>query len=508
MSENISETTLDSPAPNNKIGKFRNIITWQWFLFGLLQAFNLYVLLNHAMWRDELHTWSMVRNSSTLMDLFYNMRYEGFPPLWFIALWGLSFLSSAPLTMQLFHFACSLVAQLLVMFKAPFSLKMKFAIIAGYYISFEYCIISRAYVLGVLIIFIYCSFDEWLSSRPLARGTILGLLANTSVYGSILSLAIVVNDIVEVIISKNTNCFGSSRKLGQFLLTYGLFLSVAITFMVPPADSFFAVGWDFKPPVLKTFALFCRSLICLLPVPVAKVTFWNSLYFFEVGAKVAFLVSMGIIALLWFALRSSPRYLRLFAIGFIGIWTFQVIKYIGYVRHAGTVMILFIACIWLAAKSSKINGSPASFFSQIAIWVILAMNLVAWGMASYYHFRYDFSGSREMAQFIRNYNNTLPIVADIDYATYSVAGYLDRPFYYARKGKLESFLLWNTEGKNNVGRKAALRLAQKVSGDESSDILLLLNYPLMHPKARLLTRTTNPTIVEDEYFYLYHYVSL
>ena len=113
-----------------------------------------------------------------------------------------------------------------------------------------------------------------------------------------------------------------------------------------------------------------------------------------------------------------------------------------------------------------------------------------------------------MAQFIRNYNNTLPIVADIDYATYSVAGYLDRPFYYARKGKLESFLLWNTEGKNNVGPKAALRLAQKVSGDKSSDILLLLNYPLIHPKARLLTRTTNPTIVEDEYFYLYYYVSL
>ena len=275
--------------------------------------------------------------------------------------------------------------------------------------------------------------------------------------------------------------------------------------MLPPANSFFAVGWDFNPPLLKIFALFCRSLICLFPVPVAKVTFWNSLFFFDAGPKVAFSMSMGIMGLLWFALRPSPRYLRLFVIGFIGIWLFQVIKYIGYIRHAGTGMVLFVTCIWLAAKSSKINGSPASFYSQIAIWVILTMNLVAWSMASYYHFRYDFSGSREMAQFIRNYDNTLPIVADIDYATYPVAGYLGRPFYYARKGKSESFLLWNTEGKGNVGREAVLRLAQKVSGDKSSDILLLLNYPLIHRKARLLIRTSNPTIVEDEYFYLYHY---
>src|SRR5512138_1715627 len=105
----------DDNVVRTKVAVQGDVSRWQWALFVLLQLFNLYQVLHHAMWRDELQIWSVVRESPTLPQLFHNMRYDGFPPLWYICLWFISLVTSAPMAMQLFHFACSFAAQFLVM---------------------------------------------------------------------------------------------------------------------------------------------------------------------------------------------------------------------------------------------------------------------------------------------------------------------------------------------------------------------------------------------------------
>ena len=59
---------------------FSNIFTTLFFLIGLP------AILNHAMWRDELNVWLIVRDSQSLSELFHNIHYEGHPFVWYICL--------------------------------------------------------------------------------------------------------------------------------------------------------------------------------------------------------------------------------------------------------------------------------------------------------------------------------------------------------------------------------------------------------------------------------------
>src|SRR5689334_1095494 len=62
---------------------------------------NLPRLLSHGMWRDELQAWLIARDSASVGDLFFNLRYEGHPGLWHILLWLLSRLTTNPLAMAI-----------------------------------------------------------------------------------------------------------------------------------------------------------------------------------------------------------------------------------------------------------------------------------------------------------------------------------------------------------------------------------------------------------------------
>ncbi len=448
----------------------------------------------------------MARGGATLTDLFHNMRYDGFPPLWYIAVWCLSRISSSPLTMQLFHFCCAAAAQFLIMTRAPFPRAMKLAVVAGYYFSFEYCVISRAYVLGVLLIVILCAFREWLTEHPWANGYLLGLLANTSVYGAILAIAFVLYDLWPLV-KNGTGVDALSRHgwrgLIPYLAIFGVLLCVAVAFMIPPDDGDYFAGWDLHPALTDAFLYFSRNLFGLAPIPKPQPSFWCTLAPVMAGKGVGIPISFLVLLAVWLALRASLRQLGLFFIGFAGIWVFTVIKFFGYVRHIGHVLVLFIACLWLAALPSK--GSPQSISrpARVAVWSILIANLVAMGIASYYHLNYEFSGSRAIASVIeRSGRQDTPIVADIDFAASSVSGYLGRPLYYATTGKAQSFIQWNT-ARGEGGPDAVLSLANELYTRDKG-VLLLLNYPWEGGKVRLIAQTPE-AIVANEQFYLYEF---
>ena len=74
-----------------------NVLVIAFLVLGLIGVFN------HEMWRDELQAWMIARDSSSLIDLYNNLRYEGHPSLWYIFLYAITRFTDNPLAMQLFH---------------------------------------------------------------------------------------------------------------------------------------------------------------------------------------------------------------------------------------------------------------------------------------------------------------------------------------------------------------------------------------------------------------------
>lgn len=76
---------------------FTGLLVSVFFIFGLIG------IANHEMWRDELQAWMIARDSSSLSDLFRNLRYEGHPGLWHSCLYFITRFTRNPIAMQFFH---------------------------------------------------------------------------------------------------------------------------------------------------------------------------------------------------------------------------------------------------------------------------------------------------------------------------------------------------------------------------------------------------------------------
>jgi hypothetical protein len=140
------------------------LLTAAFFLLGLL------VLLRHEMWQDEWQAWLLARESSSLADLFQNIRYEGHPCLWYLALFVISRFTTDPLGMQLLHLMIATGTVYIFLKYSPFTRLQKILFIFGYFPFYEYCAISRNYGLGVLSLFSFCavfaSGEPRRSARP------------------------------------------------------------------------------------------------------------------------------------------------------------------------------------------------------------------------------------------------------------------------------------------------------------------------------------------------------
>ena len=68
------------PTDNLGVHRLAWVITSVFFLLGA------YLLSNHEMWGDEMQAWLLARDSTSVPNLFANLKYEGHPALCFARL--------------------------------------------------------------------------------------------------------------------------------------------------------------------------------------------------------------------------------------------------------------------------------------------------------------------------------------------------------------------------------------------------------------------------------------
>jgi hypothetical protein len=528
-----------------------NLLLLSFALLGIVGMFR------HELWRDETQAWLLARDSASVLDLFRNTHYEGHPLLWHYCLYALSRLSHSLLMMQGFNLLIAIGSAALLVKKSPFSLVQKGLMIFGYFSLYEYTLISRSYGLGIFLALLFCAL--YCRRRPAywVLVLVLGLLANTSLLGLIMSASLAIALFHRLLFSPIQRLNSLSNLLSKLKQHLGLLFALLFAWLLSVYQIgralFNPMGLDgisTSPPATNaatdmavSAALFDQLdnfnkllqiiLKSYLPIPAFTFHFWNE-HLLEnqvlrpgIGLLIL-LLSAGLVAIaLWISfklLRKTPLYAGMYAFNSFSMIAVFVLLHRGTMRYFGHLFVFWLVCLWLSQgslrQSSQYSSAnqPAEEYSltsraSSALYGSLFTGILCLqAFSGFYAYGSDllfpFSASRQAAQIIQQQQlENLPILGLNQRPVSPVSGYLDRPIYYPEAQKFGSF--WDISYPKIAGFLPVVE-AVKIFGEDHSSFVAILTEPLelkgLETSSDLIATPlayVGPSIVEDEAFYLY-----
>ena len=470
-------------------------------------------VLHHEMWRDELENWLVPRDSSSLAELFHIRRYGGHPGLWYLILYPISRVTRDPFAMQLVHVLLASGAIFILARWSPFSRLQKLLFTFGYFPFFEYALISRNYVISELLIFALCALLGTARARPLYLSIILFLLANTTIYGLIIAVAITLALLYRWL---SRDAVGW-KEIVLFLTIVTAGIAASVLSVMQPPDAGFAADWHLNLDPRKAAIVLTTIFQAYVPIPnFFNYHFWNTNIFMRgAGSIAAAFISAGLImfSVALFARRRAV--LLLYLSGTLGILLFTYVKYYGYLRHNGNLFLLLIACLWLSSDSSE--SAPAESkqnritgfvqrYKGVFITGILCLHIpggiFAWAM----DFVYPFSSIRPTADYIKAAGlQEMLVVASDERFVSPITGYLDKRFYYPDSERFGTHIVYNTGTRGRSATEILERARQFLQQGDPA-VLLVLSFKLTDRSADLNVEELKhfeSGIVGDEEYFLY-----
>ena len=426
-------------------------------------------LLLHELWRDEAWLWVVVTESRSLSDLFEPLARSGqgylFPVLGFLVrqLW------TSPRALQLLHLLLAGSAVFVFARWAPLGRRERALFVLGYFPFYEYAVLSRHYVAGMLLVWLACIAAR--GRRPaIGLGVTLGLLCQTTIYGFVLALAIACG-------------WWLDRRLrpaervpiprADALTGLGLALAGAVAGLVqliPEPGTSFAPGWRFGWEPAQAIQALAMPWRAFVPLPRPGLHFWNTnvLDAWPGLQAAAGLAMLGIAAaLLW---RSKVA-LTTFCLGAAGLLAFGYVKYIGVLRHHGHWWILFAAALWLGS-----GFESGRRWRVRALSALLVAHVAAGAFASVMDLRHPFSNGAATAELIRGQGlDRYPLLGHREPPAASVALALGRPLYSPSRGVFATHPDWGPEQREMTPQEVRCA-ARELARQKRGDIVLVLTW--------------------------------
>ncbi|MEP0779822.1 hypothetical protein NDI39_19630 [Microcoleus sp. ZQ-A2] len=475
------------------------------------------------MWRDELNPWLIARDSNSLVELFQNIKYEGHPGLWYICLYLLNQFTHNPIAMQIIHLILATSFIYIFLRFSPFTRWQKVLFSFGYLPFYEYLLISRNYIIGILLISAFCALYNTRKKSYLILSLLLFLLANANAYCLFISLALGLALIVEYNLREQLAESLSASRTNIILSLAIFFLGIAVSLaqLIPPADSTLQgglAGW--------TLHFDMRHLAKAL------IRIWNSYIVILVPGDSnieVFLFAVLALGLFFFVstvLIRKPIALFIYTVGTLEILLFTYVKFLGSARHYGHLYILLIVSLWIASYYPKsylllqplTNRSrmiqPISTvwlkftqkYQTIFMMIILSAQLAGGIVAFSRDLVVPYSATRATARYIQSQHLENKFMVGSRDATISpLCGYLNRQIYYPERQGLGSFVLFNSQ-RQEVDAATVLAQVSQLLQQKPEPILLILNNELNTARADLsvspLSKFTKSLIFNEKY-YLY-----
>ena len=500
------------------------------FLFLAVGAFTA---SHHEMWRDEIQAWLLARDSTSLFNLFANLKYEGHPGLWHLCLMPLSRITHSPVMMQMLHLLITGVTVYLFVRYAPFNWFQKLLFCFGYFVLYEYAIVARNYALGLLLITVFCVLFKERYKRFIWVGCVLFLLAHTSVHALIVAIAVGIALCCEYFfggrflksLSQEVEAIEDKRPIWIGFALIGVGILTAVLQLNPPPDTGFAVAWNFNFETKRVNDIVKLISRAYLPVTRPVFGFWGSnlltTYPFFVLIQVSLCYFLMLFSLLLFHKR--PTALLIYLISTFGLLTFFYVKYHGSIRHHGFLFLAFLMCCWIYRDSPVIKLGKAeqqdtdsaidrvlNMVATVLVTLLLICHAIGGITAVRMEHRHIFSYGKLTAEYIKSQGmQDLPMVGDIDYAVSTVVGYLEKPrqVYYPRGSRLGSFVRWDKARTHDAPDTLVIEAAKTLSVEKNKEVLIILNRALGAElrQQHYLTSVAKFTgsVVGDEGFHLY-----
>lgn len=409
---NTSTANTNTPKTTNKLWIVKHARALSFIAYMAVVAVVMYF---HEPWFDEAQSWLIARDSSFADLLTLRPHYEGHPPLWTLLL-SIPAKTGVPYEIGLkgVQFLCAALLGGWLIFRAPFN-RLTIALLPfTYFICFQYGVTARPYALLCVSLLMVAHYWKYADSKPSNTWKLvlsLVLMCAISAYGIAIAagfaLAWVVRS-VQIAGIKNAVCkiFSNiNRLLGWILLAFVGFASVACIW--PAANAFGSRATFSGNSHLIQFLYF----IFVVPSESMFTAFAGDVSLRRMSLGILpTIICVLISILIWaFAICIAKRRKMLVSL-ILPFLTFAIIatQYFT-LHHAGIVFVFFIAQLWMFVDNKPLNFditlanklSNKCAFTQSIIVILLAPSLIWNIFACVNDIRFDYSGSRALAQFIQ-----------------------------------------------------------------------------------------------------------
>ncbi|WP_298546038.1 hypothetical protein [uncultured Aquimarina sp.] len=434
--------SIDSTFWNKK-----NLIYF--FITCVFFTLSLIGILHHELWLDESHHWLLARDSTSIIDLIDNTKYEGHPILWNMLLFFISKFSLNPFWMQLLHIIISSILVLVFLTKSPFTLLFKVLFIFGYFIFFEYTLLSRNYNLGILFLFLALSIYRYRKEKILLFSILLAIASNTHAIFVIITTCIMFIVCLEYI--KKTKPYISTKMIfGVSIFAIGILL--AIIQIIPPSDtSFFERAEDFSlfQKVTRSFITFFKGIFTIPDF--RTIHFWNSHFIVNISKPLSSVLGILSIFFPLFIFYKNKMTLLYVYLGILGTSLFFFITQLSAPRYFGLNFLFIITGLWMENDYPLKKNIFNSWFSllthkkikNILIYSILIIQMFS-GIVSYsFDLLLPFSSSKQTVEFLQESKLTDKIVITQWCEGTPLSSYLETPLFFTNTNSFQSYCTWN-----------------------------------------------------------------
>lgn len=432
----------------------------------------IYLMTKHEFWRDEVRALSIATESSSLSDLFKNLKNEGHPPLWHMLLHYGYLICHSTLILPIVSLLVAISSVALFVAFAPFTILETLLFVFGVIPLYEYSVMCRNYGISMLLLFLYCVVYKNRFNRPWAAVGILSLLTLTNFHSLIVATAFMGLLLCEAFWLERKKV--SSRVKIQLSVGLGVFLVVIAGVVI----------LTYPDSTSKVTGLRSRNLQTIIEA--------LGHFFTHTGRSFVPLfgpteyIATGTFLLLWIFMANWPRLFMVFLYCLLGFHMFFESVYYGSNRHVGILYIATLCLFWIGRKHlpSPAQNKTAAWLQNYTRWVFPVLFLIFLG----YQIRvgvppvindigHQTSSSADFGRFMRM-NTALDeaiIIGEPDYLLESLPYYIDNKIYFPRGNKFGKWTNFTTRWRPQMSLGGVLQVAKQVKTDQARPVLLLLS---------------------------------